>query len=53
MKGLLLIGGKSSRMGSDKSELILRDGLTQKQRGTALLKSVCDEVFISTCKDTG
>ena len=40
-------------MGSDKSELILRDGLTQKQRGTALLKSVCDEVFISTCEDTG
>jgi len=53
MKGLLLIGGKSSRMGSDKSELILRDGLTQKQRGVALLNCVCDEVFISTCEDAG
>jgi len=47
MKALLLIGGKSSRMGTDKSELIFRDGLTQKQRGLQLLTSVCDEVFIS------
>ena len=53
MKGLLLIGGKSSRMGSDKSELVLRDGLTQKQRGIKLLEFVCNEVFISTREDTG
>ncbi len=52
MKGLLLIGGKSTRMGSDKSELILRDGLTQKQRGIQLLESVCDDVFISTREAT-
>lgn len=48
MNGLLLIGGKSSRMGKDKSELILRDGLTQKERGIKLLESVCDHVYIST-----
>lgn len=47
MKALLLIGGKSTRMGTDKSDLIFRDGLTQKQRGIQLLSSVCDEVFIS------
>jgi len=51
MKALLLIGGKSSRMGTDKSELIFRDGLTQKQRGLQLLTSVCDEVFISVRDD--
>ena len=53
MKGLLLVGGKSSRMGSDKAGLILRDGLTQRERGIKLLKSVCDQVFISTSEDTG
>lgn len=47
MNGLLLIGGKSSRMGSDKSELVFRDGLTQKERGLQLLRSVCDKVFVS------
>lgn len=53
MKGLLLVGGKSSRMGSDKAGLILRDGLTQRERGIKLLKSLCDQVFISTSEDTG
>lgn len=52
MKGLLLTGGKSTRMGSDKSELVLRDGLTQKDRGIQLLESVCDHVFISTREET-
>ena len=47
MKTLLLIGGKSSRMGTDKSDLIFRDNLTQKQRGIQLLSSVCNDVFIS------
>jgi len=47
MKALLLIGGKSTRMGTDKSDLIFRDDLTQKQRGMQLLTSICDEVFIS------
>ena len=53
MNGLLLVGGKSSRMGSDKSELILRDGLSQRERGIKLLESVCGQVFISTSEDTG
>lgn len=52
MKGLLLVGGKSSRMGSDKSELVLRDGLTQRERGIQLLESVCDDVFVSTREAT-
>ena len=51
MKALLLIGGKSSRMGTDKSELIFRNGLTQKQRGLELLSSVCEDVFISVRDD--
>ena len=53
IKGLLLVGGKSSRMGSDKSELVLRDGLTQRERGIQLLESVCAETFVSTREDTG
>lgn len=53
MKGLLLVGGKSSRMGTDKSEMIFRDGLTQRARGTQLLESVCDEVFISVAEGKG
>ena len=53
LKGLLLVGGKSSRMGSDKAGLILRDGLTQRERGIKLLKSVCERVFISTGDETG
>ncbi|HAC80372.1 MAG TPA: bifunctional molybdenum cofactor guanylyltransferase MobA/molybdopterin-guanine dinucleotide biosynthesis adaptor protein MobB, partial [Deltaproteobacteria bacterium] len=52
MKGLLLVGGKSSRMGADKSELVLRDGLSQRERGIQLLESVCDDVFVSTCEAT-
>lgn len=47
MYGLLLVGGKSSRMGSNKSELIFRDGLTQQERGKQLLASVCDQVYLS------
>lgn len=53
LKGLLLVGGKSTRMGKDKSELVLRDGLSQRERGTQLLESVCDQVFISTREDAG
>jgi len=47
MNALLLIGGKSSRMGTDKSSLIFHDNQTQKERGIELLSSVCDQVFIS------
>lgn len=51
MNGLLLIGGKSSRMGKDKSELIFHNGLSQKERGIELLQAVCDQVYISTGAD--
>jgi len=47
MNALLLIGGQSSRMGTDKSTLVFRDGLTQKERGIQLLSAICDQVFIS------
>ncbi|BDS07963.1 hypothetical protein NT6N_30030 [Oceaniferula spumae] len=53
LKGLLLVGGKSSRMGSDKSELVFRDGLSQRERGVKLLESVCDQVFISVAEGEG
>ena len=51
MNGLLLVGGKSTRMGSDKSELVFRDDLSQKDRGIELLASVCDKVMISVRDD--
>ncbi|MGB0991472.1 MAG: NTP transferase domain-containing protein [Akkermansiaceae bacterium] len=53
LKGLLLVGGKSSRMGSDKAELVLRDGVTQRERGMKLLESICDKVFVSCADDEG
>ena len=53
MKGLLLVGGKSSRMGTDKSEMIFRDGLTQRERGAKMLGEICDEVFISVADGEG
>ena len=48
MNGLLLIGGKSSRMGTDKAELVIRDGMSQKQRGLKLLSTFCENVYLST-----
>ena len=53
IKGLLLVGGKSTRMGSDKSELTFHDGKTQTERGLELLASVCDETFLSVREDQG
>lgn len=53
LKGLLLVGGKSTRMGTDKSEIIFRDGLTQRERGIHLLESVCSAVFVSARENTG
>ena len=47
------MGGKSSRMGADKAELIFRDGLTQRERGVKLLESVCDQVYISVAEGEG
>ncbi len=45
--GLLLAGGRSTRMGEDKSEMVFRDGETQAQRGLRLLGEVCDQAYLS------
>jgi len=45
--GLVLAGGKSTRMGTDKASLI-RGGETQLARAVALLNDSVERVFIST-----
>lgn len=47
--GLLLIGGKSSRMGVDKSTIEYH-GMAQRDYLYSLLKKVCDDVFFSIHK---
>lgn len=46
MKGLILIGGQSSRMGQDKS-LLNYHGKTQREYLFELLKKYCSDVYFS------
>ena len=50
LHGLVLAGGRSSRMGSDKARLRYHDE-RQLERTAALLSAVCDKVFVSCRKE--
>ncbi len=51
MKALILVGGRSSRMGTDKSKLVYNDNLPQRQYLYNLLKTRCKTVFLSCRAD--
>ncbi|AZQ64569.1 hypothetical protein EI427_10275 [Flammeovirga pectinis] len=50
LKGLVLVGGKSTRMGSDKAVLDYH-GKPQWEYAKELLAPYCDEVFISVAEE--
>jgi molybdopterin-guanine dinucleotide biosynthesis protein A len=45
--GLVLVGGRSQRMGRDKALLQYADHRSQLERTSALLQAVCPRVFVS------
>ena len=46
--GLLLAGGKSTRMGQDKASMVMGEaGLTQTRHALALLRPVCQRIYLS------
>lgn len=45
--GLLLVGGKSTRMGQDKAQLIYRDDQPEWIRLHSLLNAHCEKSFLS------
>lgn len=49
LKGAVLVGGKSLRMGQDKGSMLWH-GVEQRAYVAGLLSKFCDEVFIS-CRD--
>ena len=49
--GLVLVGGKSVRMGRDKALICYNGNENQLLHSTALLRVVCQEVFVSQRKD--
>jgi molybdopterin-guanine dinucleotide biosynthesis protein A/molybdopterin-guanine dinucleotide biosynthesis protein len=53
IKGLILTGGKSTRMGLDKSEIIYNEGLTQKKYLFKTLSEIGLETYYSVANLTG
>ena len=49
--GLVLVGGKSLRMGRDKALISYNGTDTQLERSSALLRTECQKVFVSQRKD--
>jgi len=51
LNGLVLIGGRSTRMKEDKSKLVYHNGLPQYEYMANTLDTLCEEVFISVRDD--
>jgi molybdopterin-guanine dinucleotide biosynthesis protein A len=51
LKGVVLVGGLSTRMKLDKAGLSYRDGQSQARRSVDLLSSFCNEVFLAARED--
>ena len=51
VRGLVLAGGKSTRMGRDKAAIEFTPGVSQARRTADLLSEVCDSVYLSARSD--